>query len=374
MKVLILGNYHEGPNGWAIQLTNHILALDLAGIQVIPRRVNVTGQINHDIHPRILELEKQDCKNPDIIIQNVLPSMLEKTGLSKCVSYFVCETSNFRSTNWASRLNLMDHVLVPCYSNKQSCLGSGVTKPITIVPECVDTSRYVRDYPEHPLRKQLKDKFIFLCVAEWTQRKNIDAILRAFHTEFSPSEPVELVIKTTPVGMQNPQQDINNRLEAIKKGLKLYNDTGRYKRENVICGFLSEQDLASLYKSCDAYVNASRAEAFSIPTMDALGFGVPVVSPCHTGLDYLNDKNAFVVDYHYDNCFDALDALPDLYSARERWWNTSVASLCEQMRNVYSKQSLAKKKVQAGREKVKQYSIEVVGQKYKEVLERIANA
>lgn len=370
MKILMIGNIKE-LSGWSLQLHNHALALDLAGVDVAVRNINILNNENPDLHVRVRELLKKDISRPDVIVQNVLPHMLEYTSKAKCVAYCVTETSNFRNTNWTSRLNLMDNIFVPCYSNKVACLDSGVIKPIDVVPECIDTDRYSRDYPIHPIRNNLKDKFIFLCIAEWTVRKNIEAIVKAFHTEFAVSEPVELVIKTTPVGMSNPQNEINERLENIKRGLKLYNSTDRYKRENVICGFLSEQDLSSLYKSCDAFVNASRAEAFCIPVMDALGFGLPVVSSAHSGLDYLTDKNAFIVDHYEQPCFNALDTLADLYSGREYWWEARQQSLQAQMRAAYEKRTLALKRVQAGRETIKDYSLERVGQIYKKELEKI---
>lgn len=370
LKCLMIGNIKE-LSGWSLQLHNHALALDSAGVDLTLRNINIINNTNPDLHPRVQELLRKDCANPDIIILNTLPNYYEKTGRAKSVGYFVCETSNFRASDWASRMNLMDINICPCYHNKVAAIDSGVKTKLEIVPECVDISKYEKEYPTHPIREQHKDKFLFLTVAEWTTRKNIDAIVKAFHLEFSPAEPVELVIKTTPAGMQNPQVEINAKLEAIKQGLKLYNSTDRYKRENVICGFLSETDMCSLMQSVDCLVNASRGEAFCIPVMDAFGFGKTVVSPDHSGLDYVNDKNAFVVDSIEQPCFGAMDTLPDLYVGTEYWREVRLQALRAHMRSAYEKRSLATKKIQAGRETVKKYSLENVGQIYRKVLEKL---
>lgn len=370
MKILHISNV-ANLSGWSKQAENHLLALDTAGVDVYARHVNILNNVNNDLNPRMQELLHKECKNPDIIILNTLPSMYERTASAKCVGYYVVETSNFINSGWQHKINLMNAGLVPCYHNKEASIRSGVKVPLHIVPEAVDINKYYKQYSIHPLSEQLKDKFIFLCVAEWTQRKNINAIIQAFHMEFAPSEPVELVIKTTPVGMSNPQQEINSRLETIKRSLKIYSNLDRYKRENILCGFLSEQDMGSLYKMANCYVNASRAEAFSIPTMDALGFGVPVVSPNHSGMDYLTDKNAFIVQSMESPCFGALDTLPDLYSSAEHWNEPYLTSLMQNMRHVYTKRSVALKKVQAGRETVKKYSLEAVGKIYRETLEKL---
>lgn len=371
MRVLFISN-HSQLSGWSTQACNHILALDSVGVDVYPKNINIINNQNPDLHPRIKELEKKSCRKPDIIVQNVLPHMLEYTSGAKCVSYCVMETTNFRNTNWTSRLNLMDVIFTSCYSNKQAYLESGVTKPVAIIPECIDTSRYSKGYPEHPISLQLAGKFIFLAVGEFTQRKNIEAILRAFHTEFSPSEPVELVIKTTPVGMSNPQADINSRLEAVKKGLKLYNDIGRYKRENVICGFLSEDDMISLHQSVDCFVSASHGEAFCIPAAISMACGKVCIVPNYGGFQqYCSERNSFLVSGVEDYCYQCNDTLPDLYTAGEKYFYPSIDSLRQQMRNAFSKRGLSLQKQQQAKKDIEAFNIENVGKLYKKELERL---
>lgn len=370
MKVLHISNVCN-LSGWSKQAENHILALDAVGIDVAARHINLLNNQNDNLPTRVKELLRKDCTNPDIIILNTLPSLYERSGRAKTVGYYVVETNNFRSTEWASRINLLNAGLVPCYHNKLASIDSGVTVPLHIVPEAVDTSWYTKDYTVHSVRENLKDKFIFLTIGEFTVRKNIEATVRAFHLEFSPSEPVELVIKTTPVGMSNPQVEINQRLDNIKQGLKLYNEVSRYKKENVICGFLGEAEMGSLYKSVDAYVSSSRAEAFCIPVVDAMGFGKVVVSPDHTGLDYINDRNAYVVKTHEQSCFGALDTLPELYTGAEQWHEVSIFQLRLAMRQAFEHRANNLKKTQQARKDVEKFSLTNVGKLYKYVLEKL---
>lgn len=370
VKILHISNF-KNLSGWSAQSVNHILALDLVDVDIIPRNINILNNINRDLPHRISELEKKDDSNPDIIIFNTLPNFYEKTGRAKCVGYFVCETSNFRASDWARYMNTMDVLACPCFHNKQAAIDSGVKVPIKIISECVDTTKYNNQYPVHSIRKQNSDKFIFLCIAEWTKRKNIEAIVTAFHTEFKYYEPVELVIKTTAVGMSNPQTDINNKLESIKRGLRLYNTIDSYKRENVICGFLSESELYSLIQSSDCLVNASRGEAFCIPVVDAMGFGKVVISPDHTGLDYINGKNAYIVDSIEQPCFDANDTMDKLYIGTEYWREVRIQSLRASMRSAFEKKSFNLKKIEHAKKDVQLFSYENVGKAYKTMLEKI---
>lgn len=369
MKVLFVGNYFE-LTGWSEAARRHILALDQAGVEVVPRRLNITGIAHPNVPERVLELEKKSDRNPDIIILNTLPNLYEK-GPVKTVGFYMVETSHFRGTNWTNGLNLMDAAITPCFHNKQAAIDSRVTVPIYVVPLAVDLKKFEKDYPVHPVRTHYPDKFIFYVIAEWSTRKNIDAIIKAFHLEFSPTEPVELVIKTTPVGFSNPQQEIAGRVESIKKGLKLYKNLSTYKNEHIMCNFVGEDEILSLHQSCDCYVSASQGEAFNLSLADAFIAGNIAVTPDHSGLDYVTQYNSYVVSSRVDSCFNALDTLPDLYSGRETWFVPSVLSLREGMRNAFTKKDLNRKKIERARMDIKQFSPQIVGLHYKKTLEDI---
>ena len=56
MKVLYIGNYRDGT-GWANACINNILALDSAGVNVVPRAITFETQ-QQDYPSRIKELSK----------------------------------------------------------------------------------------------------------------------------------------------------------------------------------------------------------------------------------------------------------------------------------------------------------------------------
>jgi glycosyltransferase involved in cell wall biosynthesis len=372
MKVLLIGNLAE-LSGWSEQARNHAIALDTVGVDVACRNIKITGVVHPNLPDKVKELSHKPCKNPDVVILNTLPALYEHNyHNAKHLGFFTSETSDIRSVGWTRYVNLMDHVIVPCYYNKITAEQSGVKRPIHVVPEAIDINKFAQRSEIHGVRKQFPNDFIFYTISELTQRKNLAAIIKAFHIAFDRSEPAQLFIKLTPAGLDNPQQRINEFVDSIQSGLKLYKSQNLYKRINFLCDFSNENEIVKIHQSCDAFVCASRGEAFCIPLVEAMAAGKIVVSPNHSGLDYVNDKNAFVVASREDACFGAIDTLPDLYTSRELWHEVSVTDLSKQMRLAYeTRNGLALKKRQQAKIDSQKFSYQKVGEDYKKVLRGI---
>ena len=75
MKVLYIGCYRDGT-GWGNAATNYILAMDAAGIDVVPRPVKL-NQNQISVTKRILELEEKDSFGCDVCIQHTLPHLMD---------------------------------------------------------------------------------------------------------------------------------------------------------------------------------------------------------------------------------------------------------------------------------------------------------
>ena len=71
MKVLFIGVYKDGT-GWGNAAQNYILALDAAGVDVVPRAIKFNDR-QAEVPQRILQLEKKSSKGCTHVIQNVLP-------------------------------------------------------------------------------------------------------------------------------------------------------------------------------------------------------------------------------------------------------------------------------------------------------------
>ena len=92
------------------------------------------------------------------------------------------------------------------------------------------------------------------------QRKNLSALVAAFHSEFDREEDVALLIKTGKAGMNQAQiaQYVSDKFMGVKSRLRIYPSTEYYKNEIIVAEYLSENKLLALYNSCDCFVMPSQ--------------------------------------------------------------------------------------------------------------------
>jgi glycosyltransferase involved in cell wall biosynthesis len=193
------------------------------------------------------------------------------SSFDKNIGFFVVETSNIKYTSWPGHLNLMDEIWVPCNSMIRDGFANGITKPMKLVPHTFDMEEYKKKYDR--LNLPVANKFTFYFIGEFNRRKHISALIKAFHTEFSIEEPVELVLKVNKYGT-SPEQlgnEIKSFCNSIKDGLKLYKDPSRYKPEIIITVDISREDMLRLHSTCDCFVAPSYGEAWcTIPETEVL--------------------------------------------------------------------------------------------------------
>ena len=371
MKVLYVGHYREA-SGWGQVARDNILALNRVGVEVVPRSFPL-GNATAEIPAEIEQLESQSPQGCDIIIQHVLPHYMKyDSRFKKNIGIFETETTNWNYTSWVGHLNLMDELWVPCKQMADDCYNCGVLSPAYIVPHTFDTKIYEKMYPL--LTLPVGNRFVFYFIGEMNQRKHLSALIQAFHVEFDPSEPVELVIKVNKFGM-HPEQlanEIKGFCSAIKDGLKLYKDPARYKSEIIITINVPREDILRLHQSCDCFVLPSYGEAWGIPAYEAMAMGNFVIAS-KTGamLDYIeHGVNGFLVDGSMEPVFGQKETFEEFGTSREKWFNISVTDLMAKMREAYE---LDRKKDDTIRENAhkhaKVYDYEIVGNVMKELLD-----
>jgi glycosyltransferase involved in cell wall biosynthesis len=328
MKVLLISYFHEN-SGWAFAAQDYALAMDSAGLDVVVRNIKLNN-IDGEVHPRVLELEQKSDKNCDVVIQKVLPHMMSYNGnFKKNIGLFVTETSHFRNCSWPYYLNIMDEIIVPSYHNKYACDNSGIRKPVHVVPEPYDEAKFSLGYEPFDLGIP-EDNFKFYCIGENIKRKNLAGLLQAYHLEFKPWEPVDLVIKTN--GEEKKIQDFINK---VKYELKLYNDLNKYRGETIVLGNLSNLDIMGIHAACHCYVSTSYGEAWNRCTFDSLAFGNPVLATEGCGMDdYLPEK--FLVYSRPAPMIGATSTFGELLVANESCNSIDLLELRYKMRDVYN--------------------------------------
>jgi glycosyltransferase involved in cell wall biosynthesis len=373
MKVLYVGVYRD-HTGWGRAATDYILALDAAGVDVVPRPLKL-NDARAVIPERLLELESRSARGCDVVIQHVLPHQLDYNGrFARNVALFASETGHFRSSVWPERLNTMDQAVVINRQQVAAARQSGVTIPISVVPHASDTDRFLRGYPVlDTLAPYLEaGEFLFYWVGEFVRRKNLAALIKAFHLEFDPAEPVRLVIKTSEPGAtpRQCQEHVKKFCGEIRRGLKLHGgDLSRYTQEVVLTERLTEQGMMRLHCSCNCFVMPSYGEAWCIPAFDAMACGnTPIVTACTGFLDYVSEETGWLVPCHEEPVFGVLDSFEDLYVGNETWSAVNIPALRRAMREAFSDRTLKEEKAAKGMERAHDFSYESVGLKFKEAL------
>lgn len=327
-KILYCGNYNDGT-GYGNGAISNILALDSAGVTVVPRPISFNNNLFRVATPkRILELEDNDLSNIDICIQHGIPTVFSYSSGFENIGCYYSETNHIDSMMWHKYINLMDRVLVCNKQMEKTAISSGVTVPIINAPLSIDIKKY--ENPGDSFRiKELNTSFNFCFVGEFSKRKNITTILRAFYTEFHPSENVNLLLKINSPGLNSKQtldkfSEIN---DGVLKGLKIRET---YKSVIPVTGMLTHEDLISVMSQCHTFVCASYGEAWCIPALEAMALGMPVIYPELTGMsEYCH---GWGVETKEVPCSGAIDAHPEIYSALDTWQEIDTNRLIYAMR------------------------------------------
>lgn len=368
MKVLYLGHYKEGT-GWSVATINNILALRKQNIDLVTRNITLTKDV--DVPKEILELEKKDLNNIDVCIQHVLPHhLVATTKFKKNIAYFANETKTIKyASNWLQCLKMMDEVWVPCNFSKEKLIEDGLEN-VNVVPHTCNIQDYVID-EEIYANGLIKDNFKFYYVGDTNDRKNVDNIIRCFHVAFSPSEPVDLILKiNSPKGENYANELVNRKSEMIKKELRLYNNLFSYKKEFIISNNLSRKEILNLHNICDCYITPSHGEAWNIPAFEAMAFGnTPICSRVGGPIDFIDNKNkdtGTLVDGINKICNHQDSAFTFLGTGRDMWFEPSDEKIIEAMRYYFENKNNVDRK--AGLEQAKKFSYEKIGERMMEYI------
>ena len=368
MKILYIGHYREG-GGWSNAAIDYILSLDEAGVDVVCRDVKLTNY-QADLPERILELENKTTDNVDYCIQHVLPHHLVGTNkFKKNVAYFVSESNDLSNSNWITNLNLMDEIWTANTSNKEVLEKSGIDNTVKVLPHASDLSKYTLDYDLFDMEPH---RFKFYFIGDMNDRKNIQSVIRCFHSEFDTDDQVCLVIKINKFGTDPEQlkEHFVNMSNAIKQVMRKSNNINDYCPEVLITKSMSQNQIQQLHRTCDCLINISHGEAWSIPSFEAMAHGNTPICGNEGGpkefIDANNSDTGMLIDGDYSVCMHTDPAFPDLFTGREEWFVPSESKTKKAMRYYYETRNVIDRK--AGLKQAEKFSYENISNKIKEYL------
>ncbi len=227
----------------------------------------------------------------------------------------------------------IDRIWVPTYWGRTVLEQNGLSKlPIDVIPEGFDPNIF---YPSE--KKNEKELFEFITVGKLEDRKAINVLVKGFEAAFQNEKNVRLHLL-----IFNGYQPKLDYVEFLKEcGVKDLDKYILYER------ILSLEEIATLYRQCDAAVFTTRSEGWGLPIVDAMACGLPtIVTNYSAQTDYAHKDNAYLLDYkliqNQSRQYLKFSGLPHELEYFGHWAEPHMDHLIELFRAIYKNQTQAK--------------------------------
>lgn len=345
-------------SGYGEAVRHDIAALLAAGIGVTGHFPRYTGEIADfgALAEMVYSVEEKPLEYGTILLHttpNVYGKYFEPG--KRHIARVFWETDKLPK-EFAENIELCDEVWTGSEYNKQAIIKAGVTKPIYIIPEAIDTS-YVAGSAK-PYLVPNQDTFKFYSIFEWTERKNPLALLTAYWQEFENTEGVSLSIKTYVDNFtKEKREEIDNQIQTLKLrlGLKRYAPLFLYRH------LMDRHQIYRFHETFDCFVSAHRGEGWGIPQMEAMLCEKPVISTNCGGIhEYLKDYQYFVPYKLVPLSGNSRNQ--QWYTPDQQWADVDISLLRTAMRLSYKDEKATKNMGISGGQRVRDlFNFEAVG-------------
>lgn len=232
--------------------------------------------------------------------------------------------------------NVCTHVIAPAAYVKEELISFGVKKPITVIPNGVNTAKF-KPPKNNYLRGKLglkKDDQIVLCVSRLAKEKSLDFLIESF-AEFSKDHQNVYFV----IAGDGPEK---KNLQKLVKSLKL-------NKRVIMLGCVDYDEIPQIYNSADVFIFASQTETEGMVVLEAMSSGLPVLA--------VKDR---VFEQFIENGKDGI-----LVEKDEEEFNQSLEKLLKdgRLRAVIGKNARAK---------AEQFSLSEVAKKFENLYKQLA--
>ncbi|MDQ1265895.1 MAG: hypothetical protein QG635_1047 [Bacteroidota bacterium] len=255
---------------------SNILDTGLANLTLIPYEKDQFSYEGNKKYERLNDADirfKPDVSEdiarlPYIWIRHQWPPKAEPPLGAKWVIMQPWEFSQLRQ-DFADIFSQAAEIWTPSNWSRMAMIDSGIDfDKVQVVPNGIDPVLFKPSGSKFNLPTEKKLKFLF--VGGTIFRKGIDVLLQAYSTTFTDEDDVSLIIKD--MGGESFYRNMTAKelIEKIKMNPKapeiIYYDD-----------YFTELEMAELYRACDVFVCSYRGEGFSLPTLEAMACGLPVI-------------------------------------------------------------------------------------------------
>ncbi len=363
------------PSGYAEDGRTLLRALAAGNRQVAAKSI----PWSHDVCPmpvmeQSLYRALENAKRPShsIAITNCIATLV---GPDSGAAYNILRTTQETDripADWLPRLAAFDEIWVLSQHNARAFRQSGVApEKLRIVNPACDTDIFRPEGKIRPRPVGLEDRLIFLSILDWQLRKGWDALVKGFVETFKLEDGAALLFKITRQhghSIDLVKTQINDVLAEIGTSLDERSDIVLLEE------FCDSRALASLYRSCDAFVLASRGEGWGRPYMEAMACGLPTIGTRGSGNDdFMHEGNSYLVDVEQVPVNE--EAIREISVFAGHYWNEpDLGSLKFQMRRVFELREHSREigRVAAG-EIAKSFSLEALERSVTAMLDEVEN-
>lgn len=304
-----IGINHENPYGKSVdELDKKILALQSLATELGNKDFKVFDGIeNYD-------------KNVDIVLVDCYHHFFYDNYDKKKIFYNVWEKT-FYPMDFFNKLLEADQMWVPTKWQRDILVNQGYPiEKIKIVPEGIDSEIF---YPESI---NLFDKFTFLILGKWEDRKSTKEIVSAFKELFGNNEKVQLILSCD---NNFPTDDFTSTEER----LSYYN----LNCSNIkILHYKERNELIKILKSSNVFLSCSRSEGWNLPLIEAMACGIPsLYSECSGQLEFAKGLG-LPVKIHGE--------ITDKKNKMHGWYDPDFNDLKNKMLEVYNSYDFYKNK------------------------------
>jgi glycosyltransferase involved in cell wall biosynthesis len=306
----------------------------------------------------------------NILIMHCTPEFWAKQHENNVtnIGYTIWETSKLHP-DWPKYINASaDKVLVGCTWNKETFKFSGVTKPIGVVPHGINIEEYEKPIERYQIAGVDPNAYVFYSVFQWTERKNPNAMIKAYWHAFQKGENVALVLKTYRNSYDDSEKQV---VRELIKGLKKNTPMDSYPPLFYIPDMLSEYEIKGLHARGNCYVSFDRGEGFGLGPFEAGASGNPIIITGYGGArEYAKEHNSYLINY-------TLTPVSGMwwspwYRGDQLWAEPDVKNGADLMYQVFNHQDDARAKGQTMKADIKEnFSWEAIGKRLMNELEKI---
>lgn len=195
---------------------------------------------------------------------------------------------------WKELLENYDEIWV-CSEANARAFRRGWIPPerIRVVPSCLDTRLFRPLGTKLDLPSAVRDRFVFLSVFDWQLRKGWDVLVEAYVRAFQAADGAALLLKITR-SHGHTLETVEGQLSQL---LERLGTSATDRPDVVVCERdYGDEEMAALYRSCDAFVLASRGEGWGRPYMEAMACGLPTIGTVAGGnVDFMTEANSLLI-------------------------------------------------------------------------------